>query len=64
MLNLKELEQKLDDALSKETDESLTEWLMSKRKEKGMKLQLPMPNGSQQFAVAVSAGEYSYAMAA
>lgn len=31
MLNLKELEKRLDDALAKETKESLTSWLMSKR---------------------------------
>lgn len=31
MLNLKELEQKLDKALSSETEKTLTQWLLSKR---------------------------------
>lgn len=31
MLNLKELEAKLDDALSKETKNSLLQWLLNKR---------------------------------
>jgi hypothetical protein len=34
-LNLDELESKLDDSLSKETTESLTEWLNSKRFDDG-----------------------------
>jgi hypothetical protein len=34
MLNLKDLEQKLDIALAKETKESLTKWLEDKRKKK------------------------------
>lgn len=31
MLDLKELERRLDEALAKETKESLTEWLLQKR---------------------------------
>lgn len=31
MLNLKDLEKKLDDALSNETEESLLKWLLKKR---------------------------------
>lgn len=31
MLNLRELEQKLDKALSNETEKSLTQWLLNKR---------------------------------
>ena len=31
MLDLKELERKLDEALARETTESLNEWLLSKR---------------------------------
>jgi hypothetical protein len=31
MLNLKELEKEIDEALERETKESLTEWLMSMR---------------------------------
>jgi hypothetical protein len=31
MLNLEDLEKRLDEALEKETTESLTRWLMSKR---------------------------------
>jgi hypothetical protein len=33
MLNLKELEKKLDLALAKENDQSLTEWLLNLRKD-------------------------------
>ena len=32
MIDLKELERRLDDALAKETKETLTEWLNTKRK--------------------------------
>ena len=32
MLNLKKLEQQLDEALAKETEESLTNWLSKKTK--------------------------------
>lgn len=35
MLNLKELEKRLDEALNKETSESLNAWLEEKRKEDG-----------------------------
>ncbi len=36
MLNLKELERKLDNALSNETEKSLSQWLLSKRSVKGL----------------------------
>lgn len=38
MLNLKELEKKLDNALSKETEQSLSEWLLIKRYRNSMRL--------------------------
>lgn len=49
MLNLNELEKRLDEALEKETTETLTSWLMSKRFHNYI-----MDNGDGEFDILLS----------